>query len=203
MDERTAVSGGGSSPIPPPRGRRFRLSRTARVVVSGVAAAAATAAALTALGSVSRGTAAPHSPPPTAGNFALPLLGHPGQRISLSAYAGKPVIVNFFASWCHPCQQETPLIARFYAASGKRVAIIGVDENDRAPAALAFIRASKVAYPVAVDGPSDPTASAYGLIGLPQTFFLDAQHRIVKRVSGAVTLHDLQAGLAMIDPTSK
>jgi cytochrome c biogenesis protein CcmG, thiol:disulfide interchange protein DsbE len=143
---------------------------------------------------------APHRAPPVpAKNFSLGALGHPGQRITLSALAGRPVIVNFFASWCAPCQKETPLLARFFRARHASVAIIGIDVNDQASSALAFIRKSGVTYPVATEPASDTTVDAYNLPGLPATFFLDSRHRIVKRVYGAVTQAELTAGTALMN----
>ena len=133
-----------------------------------------------------------------AQNFNLSVLGHPGKRLSLSALAGRPVIVNFFASWCDPCQRETPMIARFYRGSNGRPAIVGIDVNDSAHAAEAFVRKSGVAYPVAVDPPPMKTAIGYRLPGLPATFFLDSHHRIVKRVFGAVTRAELAGGASLI-----
>jgi thiol-disulfide isomerase/thioredoxin len=50
--------------------------------------------------------------------FTLAALGEPGRQVSLSQYAGQPVIANFWASWCEPCQQETPLLARWHAQHG-------------------------------------------------------------------------------------
>jgi len=133
-----------------------------------------------------------------AQNFNLSVLGHPGKRLSLSALAGRPVIVNFFASWCDPCQRETPMIARFYRGSNGRPAIVGIDVNDSARAAEAFVHKSGVGYPVAVDPPPMKTAIGYRLPGLPATFFLDSHHRIVKRVFGAVTRAELAGGASLI-----
>jgi cytochrome c biogenesis protein CcmG, thiol:disulfide interchange protein DsbE len=133
---------------------------------------------------------------PAAPGFSFPVLGHSGQRISLSAYAGKPLIVNFFASWCDPCKQETPLLARFYRAEHGQVALVGLDENDIMSHALSFTRAAGVTYPVGWD-PEVVAASAYGVSALPQTFFLDARHRIVDRVFGVVTLALLRKGIAL------
>lgn len=133
-----------------------------------------------------------------AQSFDLSVLGHPGRRLSLSALAGKPVIINFFASWCDPCQRETPMIARFYRGTNGRPTIIGIDVNDSARAAEAFVRKSGVVYPVAVDPPPMKTAIGYRLPGLPATFFLDSRHRIVKRVFGAVTHAELASGAALI-----
>src|ERR1700722_5938335 len=67
-----------------------------------------------------------------------PQLGHAGVTVSLGAYAGRPVIVNFFASWCVPCRLETPMLARFYASQHGRVVLLGIDANDETPAALRF-----------------------------------------------------------------
>ncbi len=104
--------------------------------------------------------------------------------------------MNFFASWCVPCKKETPLLARFYRAQNGRVTILGVDSNDSAAAARRFVRAAGVSYPVGFD-PTSAAAAAYGVIAIPQTFLLNAAHRVVKRVFGAVTLQDLRTGIAL------
>jgi cytochrome c biogenesis protein CcmG/thiol:disulfide interchange protein DsbE len=128
--------------------------------------------------------------------FSLPVLGHSGQRVSLGQYSGRPLIVNFFASWCAPCKTETPLLAKFYRAGKGKVALVGLDENDVLGNAMSFTRADGVSYPVGWD-PQFGIASAYGVNALPQTFFLDARHRIVDRIFGAVTLVDLKKGIAL------
>ena len=157
--------------------------------------ALAVAASLVAIALVASGPSGP-APDPPAPAFSLPVLGQPAQKISLSDYAGKPLIVNLFASWCEPCQQETPLLARFYRTEHARVAIVGLDENDVLGSATSFTRKEGVGYPVAFD-PDAVAASAYGVAALPQTFFLDARHRIVDRVFGAVTQADLNRGIAL------
>jgi cytochrome c biogenesis protein CcmG, thiol:disulfide interchange protein DsbE len=137
---------------------------------------------------------------PPAYAFSLPVLGQSGKHISLSDYAGKPLIVNFFASWCPPCQQETPLLARFYRAEHGRVALVGLDENDAAGSALSFTRGHGVTYPVGFD-PRVIVASAYGVDALPQTFFLNASHHIVDRIFGPLTASDLSKGVALATGT--
>jgi cytochrome c biogenesis protein CcmG/thiol:disulfide interchange protein DsbE len=155
------------------------------------------AASLVALVLVASGPSAPAgaAADPAAPAFSLPVLGHSGQKVSLADYAGRPLIVNFFASWCEPCQQETPLLARFYRTEHGQVAIVGLDENDAAGSAVSFTQKEGVGYPVGFD-PEVIAASAYGVAGLPQTFFLNAKHRIVDRVFGAVTLADINRGVA-------
>jgi thiol-disulfide isomerase/thioredoxin len=128
--------------------------------------------------------------------FSLPVLGHSGQHVSLSQYAGRPLIVNFFASWCPPCKTETPLLAKFYRGEKGRVALVGLDENDVLGNATSFTRADGVTYPVGWD-PQFGIGTAYGVNALPQTFFLDARHRIVDRIFGAITLADLHRGIAL------
>ncbi len=130
---------------------------------------------------------------PVAKQFSLHALGRSG-LVALSQYAGRPVIVNFFASFCEPCKKETPLLARYYRARRGQVAVIGVDVNDGAAAALRFVRSAGATYPVGAD-PAAATATGYGVVAIPQTFFLNSAHHIVKRVFGAVTQADLTAGL--------
>ena len=129
--------------------------------------------------------------------FDLAALGNPAGHVSLAAYAGRPVIVNFFASWCGPCRKETPLMARYDKSAHGAVTVIGVDTNDSRTAALAFTRDYGVSYPVASD-PAATTAGAFGVVALPQTFFLNAQHRVVDRVYGAVSTASLAKGVTLM-----
>lgn len=141
-------------------------------------------------------SSAASSGPKVAAAFSLPALGASGQRVALSGYAGKPLVVNFFASWCGPCKTETPRLAAFYRAEHGKVAIVGLDENDTQANALSFTHADKVSYPVGFD-PEMTAASAYEVGALPQTFFLDARHRVVDRIFGAVTQAELDKGIAL------
>jgi thiol-disulfide isomerase/thioredoxin len=104
--------------------------------------------------------------------------------------------VNFFASWCTACKQETPLLGTFYRTEHAKVALVGLDENDVLGNAMSFTRADGVTYPVGWD-PQLSAADAYGVSALPQTFFLNAKHRIVDRIFGAVTLTDLSKGITL------
>jgi cytochrome c biogenesis protein CcmG, thiol:disulfide interchange protein DsbE len=168
-----------------------------RKIGIGVAAVCLVVIALVSIiGSADGSTrSAAHAPTPAARGFALHVLGRPGAEVSLSQYRGRALVVNFFASWCVPCKAETPLLARFYRAHHGQVTIVGIDVNDSQSAALAFVRKAGVAYPVGTD-PDGATATSYGVVAIPQTFFLNAGHHIVKRVFGAVTLAELDAGLA-------
>jgi cytochrome c biogenesis protein CcmG/thiol:disulfide interchange protein DsbE len=162
-----------------------------------------TALFIVAIITVSLATSSSSSPPnyPAAHGFTLPALGKTGQQVSLSQYQGKPVIVNFWASWCEPCQQETPLLASWYKQQDGHVNLVGVDENDTTAAALKFAKAKGVTYPIGFD-PQVTIALDYNVDGLPQTFFLNAQHRIVDHVLGAVTKAELAKGLSLMNSTS-
>jgi cytochrome c biogenesis protein CcmG/thiol:disulfide interchange protein DsbE len=170
-------------------GRRFRPVLTISL------AAVATIAVVAALLAVGRPAAS--RPAATAAKaFALPELGHQGGRVSLAAFTGRAVIVNFFASWCAPCKRETPLLADFYREQHGRVAIIGVDSNDESAAALAFLKSEGVSYPVGFDPFPATVTTSYGVISLPQTFLLNSKHQIVKHIIGAVTQQELNAWAA-------
>jgi thiol-disulfide isomerase/thioredoxin len=149
--------------------------------------------------SASTPSASTGKPLPAAKSFTLKELDRPGRQISLADYAGKPVIINFFASWCTPCKKETPLLAKFYRSSHGKVVIIGVDANDEAGPAKKFVQGADVTYPVAVDPFPAKTTTSYGVFALPQTFFLNSRHRIVKKILGGVTLTQLTMGVALID----
>jgi thiol-disulfide isomerase/thioredoxin len=131
----------------------------------------------------------------------MPALGQAGQQVSLSQYQGKPLIINFWASWCPPCQQETPLLASWYKQEHGRVVLLGLDENDTTAAALKFARAKGVTYPIGFNQQAN-VALAYNVDELPQTFFLNAQHRIVDHVLGAVTEASLTKGLRLMNSAS-
>jgi len=176
-------------------GEVWRSAMRHKIISAIVALCVAGSLTAVVLASSASGQAAPAADP-AAPAFSLPALGPSGQQVSLAGYQGKPLIVNFFASWCDPCKQETPLLARFYRTEHGKVAIVGLDENDVRASALSFTRSYGVGYPVGFD-PAAVAASAYGVNALPQTFFLDASHHIVDRIFGAVTLADLSKGIAL------
>ena len=177
-----------------PSGRPLPMTLIA--LVSGILIALV-AAGLTAFGNPAvRANPTAHAAPAPAKVFTLPRLGG-GLDVALAGDAGQPVIINFFASWCFPCRKETPLLAGFYRSHHGRVLVIGVDANDKSAAALRFVHAHGVQYPVGFD----PTASvtlSYGVVALPQTFFLNARHQIVRHVIGALTQRELDSWAASL-----
>lgn len=172
--------------------------KLAAVILVGLAAVIAVVVTTAGGGSSPGRTAARKSAPVQAPGFTVAALGPGSRQISLSRqYAGKPVIVNFWASWCAPCQKETPLLARWYSRH-RSVNLIGLDENDSAAAARKFAKAKGVTYPLGFD-PQVKVALAYGVqAGIPQTFFLNARHQIVDRVYGALTTARLDHGLQLM-----
>jgi cytochrome c biogenesis protein CcmG, thiol:disulfide interchange protein DsbE len=198
----------GHEPAQPPpatqgwAGRAARLRRLSPTTKITYAIAALVLAFVAVVSLTGSGPSAARQPLPAAKGFALPQLGHPGQQVSLAAYAGQPVVVNFFASWCVPCKHETPLLARFYRASRGRVIIVGIDANDETGPALRFLTAAGVRYPVGIDPFPASATTSYGVQALPQTFFLNARHRIVRRIFGALTARELDAGVTLMDRRS-
>ena len=181
------------------KGAAREVGRAAlRHKVLSAVVAVCVAGSLTAIGVIGSASGQPARPAVVAAPaFSLPLLGDDsGQQVALSKYRGQPLIVNFFASWCEPCKTETPLLAKFYQGEQGKVALVGMDENDSVGNATAFTRADGVSYPVGWD-PHFAVGTAYGVIALPQTFFLNAKHQIVDRVFGKVTLASLHKGMAL------
>jgi thiol-disulfide isomerase/thioredoxin len=127
---------------------------------------------------------------------ALPSEVLHGRPVSVSSLHGKPAVINFWASWCTPCRQEAPELERF-ARSHPGVAVVGVDWNDAAGSARAFIRRFGLTYRVLRDD-SGSAGTAYGLSGLPTTFVLGPDGRIAATLRGPQTAADLRRALASI-----
>jgi thiol-disulfide isomerase/thioredoxin len=161
--------------------------------------AAAVVVAVALVVTLAGGQAKKTGPPPLAKNFSLAQLGHPGSRVTLASYAGRSVIINFFASWCSPCRRETPMLAKWYLSMHGRVRVLGIDSNDETTPALRFMQTAGVHYPVAFDPFPATTTTSYGVLALPQTFFLNARHRIVLHVVGSLTTKDLTRGVALMN----
>jgi cytochrome c biogenesis protein CcmG/thiol:disulfide interchange protein DsbE len=127
----------------------------------------------------------------TAPNFNLPsvVASLPVNLDALGKNRHHPVILNFFASYCVPCQLETPLLASTAAteqAKGSVLQFVGVDAADSANGP-SFVRQSGITYPVGGDNDLQVTASTYGLNAEPQTFFIDESGVVVGHHYGALT----------------
>jgi cytochrome c biogenesis protein CcmG/thiol:disulfide interchange protein DsbE len=140
----------------------------------------------------------------TAPQFTIPsLLG--GSQVNLTALGsgrGRPVVLNFFASWCIPCQQETPLLAetaKTAEAKGSKVQFVGVDVADPRENALAFVQQAGITYPVGTDSNLYVAETLYGLTGQPNTFFIDSSGKIAGHVIGPVNATELESWLHRLD----
>jgi len=133
----------------------------------------------------------------TAPNFTLPNLQDGKGSISLASYKGRPVLVNFWATWCVPCKDEMPLLEAAHAKWGSKVAFIGIDRQDYKPDALTFAQKTGVTYPLAAD-PNATLDGAYRLRGMPTSVFIDRNGRIVQQVTGPVTKSQLDDTLTQL-----
>ncbi len=115
----------------------------------------------------------------TAADFTLPVLfaggdvGPVGKDVSLSSLRGRPVVLNFWASWCEPCREEAPRLERLWQTYRDRgTVVLGVNTQDGTREAMAFIREVKTTFPSLRDG-SDATTERYETFKLPETFVID------------------------------
>lgn len=114
---------------------------------------------------------------------SFPLLA--GGLGSLADYAGKPVVLNFFGSWCIPCQKEVPELQRVHEDLGDQVTILGLAVNDSERDAKAFIERYGATYETGRD-PSGKLASELGVVNFPSTFFISAEGKVVGARPGAL-----------------
>jgi len=133
---------------------------------------------------------------------AFTLLDAAGHPVSLADYRGRPVIVNFWASWCGPCKEEFPLLAAAllrYAPQGLEV--LGIVYKDSAGAAAAFMAAEGGTWPMLLD-PAQTAASAYGVLAVPESFYVDPSGVIRTLSFGPPPASGIDALIALILPAS-
>ena len=123
-----------------------------------------------------------------------------GRWVRLADYCGRPVVLNFWASWCPPCRDEAPLLANAAATYGPNgLVMLGVVFQDSPDAARAFMAGFGQRYPGLVD-PDGRTALDYGVGGIPETFFIGRGGTIVAKQVGPVTEASLRADIDAILP---
>ena len=140
----------------------------------------------------------PHAiPSPLVGRAAPPFTLAPvggGEPVSLARLQGRPVVLNFWATWCVPCVQEHPLLLSAARQLGEEVQFLGVVYQDEEETARSWLRRRGSSYPSLVD-PQSKTAIAYGIIGVPETYFIDPRGTIVAKHIGPLDSQTLMARL--------
>jgi cytochrome c biogenesis protein CcmG/thiol:disulfide interchange protein DsbE len=132
---------------------------------------------------------------PAAPAFDLPALSG-ADRVRLADYRGKVVVVNFWASWCAPCEDEAPLLATMAAEQQKAgVVFVGVDTNDVVDNARAFAKRYGLGYAQAHDG-DGTEKDRFGVTGFPETFVIDRTGRAVEWFPGPIDADGLRAAIA-------
>jgi cytochrome c biogenesis protein CcmG/thiol:disulfide interchange protein DsbE len=146
-------------------------------------------------GQVRKGVSQPKSGP--APEFTLTLFD--GGQISLAELRGRPVVLNFWASWCDPCKDEAPLLeAAWRKYKDQGLMVIGVDYLDQEPAARAYLQEFQITYP---NGPDlgSKIARRYFIRGVPETFFIGPDGQIKSFKEGPfTTMEELEASIREI-----
>ena len=127
-------------------------------------------------------------PPRLAGTDAVT-----GNPVSLADYRGKPVVVNVWASWCAACAKEVGALKSFRGRHPD-VALLGLAVQDTSEGAKAYYRRWQLKHPSILDA-EGALAARLGITALPETIFLTGRHLIVTRITGPVTLGQLEEGL--------
>ena len=124
-----------------------------------------------------------------------------GNKVNLSSLFGQPIVLNFWASWCGPCQSEMPEFNDAYSELKGKVLFVMVDLTDGSretvDVAKAFIRQKGFSFPVYFDTMSD-AADTYGITAIPTTYFIDSRGRIAAKAVGMIDRESLDKGIAMI-----
>ena len=118
-----------------------------------------------------------------------------GETLTLSALRGRPVVLNFWATWCGPCRSEIPHFEAIWTERAGVVMIIGVDVNESPGQVAAFAEQFNMTYPIPLD-PHAQVASLYHVLAFPTTFLIDAQGVIREITFGAVNRAALDSRLA-------
>lgn len=112
-----------------------------------------------------------------------------GPTFDFAEYAGRPMVVNFWASWCLPCYQEAPVLQEYwrqYQDSGVLFVGIHTQNRDHHADGLTFLSQFGLSFPNGYD-PSSEISIDWGVYGVPETFFVDADGRVILKHIGPVT----------------
>jgi len=139
---------------------------------------------------------------PAARRKPLPDLGGPAltpppATIRLGALRGRPALIDVWASWCVPCREEAPMIARLWRRYGGQVRFLGIDVEDSRGDARAFVRRYGLRYPSIFDRTAS-MASRLGFFGLPTAYLVDYRGHVAARLVGKQRERTLASGLAAV-----
>ncbi len=131
-----------------------------------------------------------------APNFTLPVLATQGkQTLSLTAFKGKPVVINFWSSTCQPCNDEMPLLeSQWERVKSQGVVFLGIDVEDTTSDGLHFLQQHGATYTSVIDS-SGKTLVDYGVTYTPETIFIDRSGKVVSAVRMEITSQQLQDNL--------
>lgn len=122
-----------------------------------------------------------------------------GGSLTLADFAGKPLVINAFASWCPPCRLELPMLAATARRERNRVTFLGVDEQEATEIATSFAKSMRLPFAIGLD--RGQFAASYGATSLPVTVFIDAHGTIRAIQHGAIDAPTLERDLKRIAPT--
>ena len=145
--------------------------------------------------SVPETTGATEPPVNIAPDFTM--LDQEGNEVALASFFGKPIVLNFWASWCGPCKMEMPDIQKFYETYGEEIHFLLVSVDDSVDTAKDFIEKEGYTFPVYFDTTS-MGAYTYGASSIPLTFFIDTEGNLTAYYMGAMSESILQQGVDMI-----
>jgi cytochrome c biogenesis protein CcmG/thiol:disulfide interchange protein DsbE len=132
-----------------------------------------------------------------APDFVLP--DPEGKQLTLSSLRGRPVVLTFFASWCHPCEQDMPVLEQAQRDNGDRIAVVGVNYQDFPDDTRAFVRRLGVTFPTLIEDSTDnPVAARYDVHAMPDTVFIDANGIVRDRLFGPTSVHDLESAVGAL-----
>ena len=121
-----------------------------------------------------------------------------GEQVNLAELRGKPVIINFWATWCAPCVIEMPNIQKYFEAYAGEFEVLAVNADEPAPVVQKFIEDVGVTFAVLLD-PGAAIQDVYRIRGYPTTFFLDAKGIIRAQHIGLLSEKQIEAYLLMVD----